>query len=459
MTQKVNANLWNKIQGFDFDSPMSEYGFSTRLANENYWTRNFTEEAILEYKKFMYLAATSDFMVSPSEIVDVVWHQHLIFTQSYQNFCNLIDKQVQHIPSTHNREDFARFKQAKERTTELYTKTFGEQPKAIWNYSDMYESLNLEKANLKIRTFLVGGILSFLVLTVPFYFVLRPLYVNLNNPYFMLAFVGLIFCTFIGLEIYNRNALHKIIYQFNSDSFVFNLQALELVYMKTQKLEKVINGYVNEFVKKKQIRIHENNTVEKVAEFNDSSKEAFQISDVFKLKGRAYYSDIQGYLLNKPIFSNTVNCIDALKKYFVKSKKFGWLFYINFTSLALLLMTGVIRLTTGVLRGKAIDLILIADLMLVTAIIFYLNRLTKLVCTVTIPKLYEEEILPRREKKESWEWKYFIYGDGVITTPFVTLVNSKSESSFSSDGGSSSSSCVSSCGSSCSSCGGCGGGD
>lgn len=64
MTQKetVNLNLWNKIQDFDFDSPISEYGFSTRLASENYWTCNFTEEAILEYKKFMYLAATSDFM-------------------------------------------------------------------------------------------------------------------------------------------------------------------------------------------------------------------------------------------------------------------------------------------------------------------------------------------------------------------------------------------------------------
>jgi len=90
----MKSALWTKILQFDFDEPLSEYGFSTRLAHENRWTKHFTEQAIVEYKKFMYLAATSNFMVSPSEIVDVVWHQHLIFTQSYQDFCKPIGKQA-----------------------------------------------------------------------------------------------------------------------------------------------------------------------------------------------------------------------------------------------------------------------------------------------------------------------------------------------------------------------------
>lgn len=133
----MNKVLWDKIQEFDFDSPPGEYGFSTRLANENYWTKKFTGEAIAEYRKFMYLAATSDFMVSPSAIVDTVWHQHLIFTQSYQDFCSLIGKQVQHIPSTHNPEEFEKFKQAKERTKKFYLNNFGEQPKCIWEHADV----------------------------------------------------------------------------------------------------------------------------------------------------------------------------------------------------------------------------------------------------------------------------------------------------------------------------------
>ncbi|HEX7869566.1 MAG TPA: DUF1399 domain-containing protein, partial [Chryseobacterium sp.] len=90
----MNKDLWGKIEQFDFNNPSSEYDFTLRLANENYWTQNFTQQAILEYKKFMYLAAVSDMMVSPSEIVDTVWHQHLIFTKSYHEFCQILEKQI-----------------------------------------------------------------------------------------------------------------------------------------------------------------------------------------------------------------------------------------------------------------------------------------------------------------------------------------------------------------------------
>lgn len=76
----MDTTLWNKVVNFNIDGPVSEYNFSARLENENYWTINFAAAAILEYKKFMYLAAVSGAMVSPSEIVDVVWHQHLVYT-------------------------------------------------------------------------------------------------------------------------------------------------------------------------------------------------------------------------------------------------------------------------------------------------------------------------------------------------------------------------------------------
>ena len=91
----MNTQLWNEIEKFDLDNPNDEYGFSTRLAFENSWTIYFTKMAILEYKKFMYLAATSNEMVSPSEIVDIVWHQHLIFTQSYKEFCDILGKKIE----------------------------------------------------------------------------------------------------------------------------------------------------------------------------------------------------------------------------------------------------------------------------------------------------------------------------------------------------------------------------
>ena len=105
----MNNIFWDTILKFDFDDPEGEYVFSTRLASENFWTKNFTEIAILEYKKFMYLAATSSSMVSPSEIIDKVWHLHLVYTESYNDFCKLLGKQIKHIPSTHNKKEISKF--------------------------------------------------------------------------------------------------------------------------------------------------------------------------------------------------------------------------------------------------------------------------------------------------------------------------------------------------------------
>src|SRR4051812_15175369 len=64
----MQTALWKKVLAHDFDQPLTSFGFSTRVARENFWTRNFTSKAIIEYKKFMFLAATSDMMVSPSPI-------------------------------------------------------------------------------------------------------------------------------------------------------------------------------------------------------------------------------------------------------------------------------------------------------------------------------------------------------------------------------------------------------
>jgi hypothetical protein len=40
--QKMNKELWEQILQFGLDSPPGEYSFSTRLASENYWTKDFT---------------------------------------------------------------------------------------------------------------------------------------------------------------------------------------------------------------------------------------------------------------------------------------------------------------------------------------------------------------------------------------------------------------------------------
>lgn len=449
----MNQPLWDKIRQYDLDKPWSEYGFSTRLARENYWTKIFTARAIAEYKKFMYLAATSDMMVSPSEIIDVVWHQHLIFTQSYQEFCEAAGKVIQHVPSTHNREDFAKFKQAKERTGKLYQSVFGEQPADIWEYSGMYESLELEKAPIKIRTFILLGILAFVTLITPAYFLLRPLYVALNNPGFLSGLLFISIAVFIGLEVYNRSYLSALVGRIKASSFLYDLDPLELVYLRTQKLSNVVHGVMSPLITDKMVLVHNDLSLSLNSAGPWQTLEEHQVMTTLEQTGRRQYASLLRILMSTPVFTNTANCMDAFKKYFNKSKKFARLFYLNFGVLSLLFMASLVRLLTGVLRGRPVDLITIFTVLLAALTIWFLYRLTRLVCTTTVPDIYLRRLV--KQQATTWQWQYFVSGPVVLAPLLIPLVDDGNLQSYSSSDSSGDSG--SSCGSSCSSCGGCGG--
>lgn len=131
MTEKERA-VWETIQCFSFEESTQEYSFETRLAFENRWSHYFTKRAIEEYKKFIFLATISNQMVSPSETVDMVWHQHLIYTESYQKLSDNIGKKIAHIPSTHNPKERDTFIKALEYTKALYEQYFGKQEAMFW---------------------------------------------------------------------------------------------------------------------------------------------------------------------------------------------------------------------------------------------------------------------------------------------------------------------------------------
>ena len=147
--------LWKKIEKFDINATSNGNGFSLKLARENNWPYEFTKEAIVEYKKFMFLAATCNFMVSPSRIVDQVWHLHLTYSRSYNDFCELLGKKIEHVPSNFSDSDIKTFRSAKEKTKTEYEKVFGNQPVAYWIKNDLFDQLNLEKAKYKFRSKLV----------------------------------------------------------------------------------------------------------------------------------------------------------------------------------------------------------------------------------------------------------------------------------------------------------------
>lgn len=349
----MNQDLWNNVSAYDFDKPPSEYGFSTRLAHENYWTIGFTAQAILEYKKFMYLAAVSDFMVAPSSIVDQVWHQHLIFTQSYRDFCVILGKQIQHIPSTHNKADFEKFEMAKERTSKLYELNFGAQPGNIWSYGDMYESLHMQKARYKLRSTTIFGLFVSIVCTAPAYFILRSIYIRIDNPDFLWGFAALMTISFFLLEFSNKIRLRNIVSGFDPASFVYNLNALEVVCLHKQSFTHVANAAVNELVENGTIKVNSDDSIE-LAGGNPTNDMQHQIISSLSELGATHYPILLSLLRTKPIFRNIPRSMDAFQKYFNKSKKFERIYYTNFSLLALLMIVLFTRIVTGVLRDKPI---------------------------------------------------------------------------------------------------------
>ena len=97
--------LWLRIRAYHFDNLVpphltdhvvalfgqhdaSTYAFAAKLARKLGWTNSFAIRAIGEYKKFVFLGLTADFRVTPSKQVDQVWHEHLLFTKAYREFCD-----------------------------------------------------------------------------------------------------------------------------------------------------------------------------------------------------------------------------------------------------------------------------------------------------------------------------------------------------------------------------------
>merc|ERR1719428_2028233 len=92
--------LWSKLDAFAFDEPGTEFTFAQRLARENRWKLAFAERAIQEYKKFVFLCISGAEPVTPSFVVDQVWHLHLTYTRNYWcKFCQVLGRPLHHDPT------------------------------------------------------------------------------------------------------------------------------------------------------------------------------------------------------------------------------------------------------------------------------------------------------------------------------------------------------------------------
>jgi hypothetical protein len=131
----VPPNLWQNISEKFGGDDASTKAFATKIARKLQWKYRFARKAIWEYKKFIYLGIVSDFQVTPSRIIDQVWHEHVLFTKAYREFCT----DIIHYPFDHNPELIPDpkitgiFHAQYLDTIELYKKEFGiDPPAAFW---------------------------------------------------------------------------------------------------------------------------------------------------------------------------------------------------------------------------------------------------------------------------------------------------------------------------------------
>ena len=131
----TNKALYEAILALDFDNEDNALRFYDRLARENQWRGNFSQRAIIEYKKFVYLTTITNQSLTPSDQVDQAWHLHLTYSRSYwQDMCrNILKRDLHHGPTKGGKQEQNKYKQQYQFTLDLYTQEFGEvPPDDIW---------------------------------------------------------------------------------------------------------------------------------------------------------------------------------------------------------------------------------------------------------------------------------------------------------------------------------------
>jgi uncharacterized protein (TIGR04222 family) len=126
--------LWAKLEALDLDGG-AVLSFSKRLARDNGWTAAFAQRVMLEYKRFVYLAATCGHPVTPSDEVDQAWHLHLVYTRSYwDELCGqVLGFPLHHGPTKGGAAEGHKFQDWYARTLQAYAAAFGTLPPAdIW---------------------------------------------------------------------------------------------------------------------------------------------------------------------------------------------------------------------------------------------------------------------------------------------------------------------------------------
>jgi hypothetical protein len=98
-----------------------------RIAREHHVPRTRAEQWFEELVRFLDLAAGSSLPLAPSKRVDKAWHEFVLFTREYEEFCReRYGRFLHHDP--YGKPD----REAYVRTYMAYTERYGAPPRRVW---------------------------------------------------------------------------------------------------------------------------------------------------------------------------------------------------------------------------------------------------------------------------------------------------------------------------------------
>lgn len=114
---------------------------AARVAHEHGYTQQQGEDLVREAKRMLYICTHTKKPIAPSRKVDHAWHEMLMFTKWYRDYCSFLGAFVHHEPTspkektTYKKEVLASDDTLKRKEAPAYTKTkemykeiFGESP-------------------------------------------------------------------------------------------------------------------------------------------------------------------------------------------------------------------------------------------------------------------------------------------------------------------------------------------
>ena len=108
---------------------------ATKLARALFAPVAESDRALAEVIKFLTLAAeTTHAPLNPSARVDVAWHEFILFTRTYSEFCQQqFGKYIHHEPSTNHELNSNQYAE----TIKRYRERFGQPPTDFWGGTEV----------------------------------------------------------------------------------------------------------------------------------------------------------------------------------------------------------------------------------------------------------------------------------------------------------------------------------